>query len=134
MINIEFGVFDSVADELRSKYPGIFVSGDISSSPAKFPAVSVVEINNSVVSQMRSSSRIEEAALIAFEVNVYSDKIGYNKMEAKDIVASVDRVFSNLGFTRTFCNPVQNLENKNVYRIVARYEAIVDKDFWIYHN
>lgn len=134
MINIEFGVFDSVADKLREQYPGIFMTGDVSMSPAKFPAVSVVEINNSVVPQMRSSSGIENAALIAFEVNVYSDKIGYNKMEAKDIISSADTVFSDLGFTRTFCNPVQNLENKNVYRIVARYEAIIDKDFWIYHN
>ena len=134
MINIEFDVFDRIADYLREKYPGIFVTGDISFSPAKFPAVSVVEINNSVVRGARSSSGIENAALIAYEANVYSDKIGYNKMEAKEIASDVDSIFSDIGFTRTFCNPVQNLEDKNVYRIVARYEAIVDKDLWIYHN
>ena len=77
---------------------------------------------------------VENAALIAYEANVYSDKIGYNKMEAKEIASDVDSIFSDIGFTRTFCNPVQNLEDKNVYRIVARYEAIVDKDLWIYHN
>lgn len=133
MIDIEFDVFDTVADELRVMYPDIFVTGDLSASPAQFPAVSIVEINNSVINSVRTTN-IENAARVAYEVNVYSDKIGYNKMEAKSILAVADGVFSRMGFTRTFCNPIQNLENRNVYRIVARYEAIVDKNFWIYQS
>ena len=133
MIDIEFDVFDSVADELRSKYPDIFVTGDLSFSPARFPAVSIVEAGNSVVKDMRTNN-IENAALVMYEVNVYSNKIGYNKLEAKEIMSVVDSVFSSLGFTRVFSNPVQNLENKNIFRIVARYEATVDKDLWIYQS
>ena len=55
MIDIEFDVFDAVADRLREQYPGIFITGDVSFSPARFPAVSVVETGNSVVSNMRTS-------------------------------------------------------------------------------
>ena len=133
MIDIEFDIFDAVADKLRLKYEGIYVTGDVSFSPARFPAVSVVEKSNSVVSSMRTNV-IENAALLMYEVNVYSNKIGYNKMEAKEILAVVDDVFSGLGFTRTYSNPVQNLEDKDVFRIVARYQATVDKDLWIYQN
>lgn len=133
MTDIEFAVYNAVTEDLKMMYPNIFATGDISSSPARFPAVSIVEINNSVVQRMRTAN-IENAVSVAYEVNVYSNKVGYNKTEAKEILSVIDESFAKLGFTRTFSNPVQNLEDKNIYRIVARYEAVVDKDFWIYRN
>lgn len=133
MIDIEFDVFDAVADRLREQYPGIFITGDVSFSPARFPAVSVVETGNSVVSNMRTSV-IENAALVMYEVNVYSNKTGYSKIEAKEILSAVDEVLVGLGLTRVYSSPVQNLEDRNVFRIVARYEATVDKDLWIYQS
>lgn len=133
MIDIEFDIFDAVADRLRAQYPGIFVTGDVSFSPARFPAVSVVETGNSVVANMRTSV-IENAALVMYEVNVYSNKTGYSKIEAKEILSVVDEVLVGLGFTRVYSNPVQNMEDRNVFRIVARYEATVDKDLWIYQS
>jgi hypothetical protein len=114
-------------------YPDVFATGDLSASPARFPAVSIVEINNSVLMSARTAE-IENAVSIAYEVNVYSNKVGYNKIEAKEILAVIDESFKKLGFSRTFCNPVQNLEDKNIYRIVSRYEAIVDRDLWIYQK
>lgn len=133
MIDIEFAVYNAVVEDLKLMYPDIYATGDISSSPAKFPAVSIVEINNSVVQSARTIN-IENAVSVAYEVNVYSNKTGYNKIEAKEILAVVDGSFARLGFTRSFCNPIQNLEDKNIFRIVARYEAVVDKNFCIYQN
>lgn len=133
MIDAEFAIYNAVTTELKLIYPDIFATGDLSASPARFPAVSIVEINNSVLSRTRTDN-IENAVSVAYEVNIYSNKTGYNKMEAKEILSVVDSSFQNLGFTRTFCNPVQNLEDRNIYRIVARYEAVIDKDFWIYQS
>lgn len=133
MIDVEFAVYNAVTSDLKLMYPEIFATGDLSSSPARFPAVSIVEINNSVFIGARTNN-IENAVSVSYEVNVYSNKTGYNKIEAKEILAVVDDSFRKLGFTRTFSNPIQNLEDRNIYRIVARYEATIDKDFWIYQN
>lgn len=133
MIDPEFAVYSAVTEDLKLEYPTIYTTGDVSFSPAKFPAVSIVEINNSVLERMRTRT-IENAVSVAFEVNVYSNKLGYSKLEAKEILAVIDGSFTRLGFTRTFCNSIQNLEDQNIYRIVARYEAIVDQDFWVYQN
>lgn len=133
MIDVEFAVYNAITTDLKLMYPDIFATGDLSSSPARFPAVSIVEINNSVLQTARTKT-IENAVSVAYEVNIYSNKTGYNKIEAKEILAVVDSSFQNLGFTRTFSNPVQNLEDRNIYRIVTRYEAVIDKDFWIYQN
>lgn len=133
MIDPEFAVYNAVVTELKLMYPGVFATGDVSSTPAKFPAVSIVEISNSVVERVRTR-KIENAVAVAFEVNVYSNKIGYSKMEAKEILSTVDAAFEKLGFTRTLCNPMQNLEDNSIYRVVARYEAVIDGDNWIYQN
>ena len=94
MIDIEFDIFDAVADKLRLKYEGIYVTGDVSFSPARFPAVSVVEKSNSVVSSMRTNV-IENAALLMYEVNVYSNKIGYNINNLCGILNTVYGCFIN---------------------------------------
>lgn len=56
-----------------------------------------------------------------YEVNVFSNKTGYKKSEAKAIMDTIDDQFAALGFTRTMCNPVSNLQDATIYRIVARY-------------
>lgn len=133
MIDVEFAIYNSVVSDLKLIYPDITATGDVSSSPAKFPAVSIVEINNSVLPRMRTH-KIENAVSVSYEVNIYSNKTGYNKIEAKEILSVIDGTFERIGFTRAFCNPVQNLDDARIYRIVARYEAVIDKDFWIYQK
>lgn len=76
--------------------------------------------------------RIENAASVLYEVNVYSNKIGYKKAEAQEIMSFIDEILAKLGFTRTMLNPLPNLADATIYRLTARYEAVVDKDNWIY--
>ena len=77
---------------------------------------------------------IENAVQSMFEVNVYSNKVSAKKSEAKAIAATADDFFSSIGYTRTFREQVPNLKDASIYRIVCRYEAVVDQDLWIYHN
>lgn len=133
MIDIENDVFDTVATALRAAYLGIFVTGEYVPTPSKFPAVSIVEADNRIVERMRTLN-IENAASVMYEVNVYSNKASGKKSEAKAITETLDAEFAKIGFTRTMKNQVANFNDATIYRIVCRYEAIVDKDLWIYHN
>lgn len=135
MIDIESFLFSQIAGSLRSTYEGIFVSGEYVDSPAKFPAVTIVESDNSVLQKMRTAApNLENAVSLMYEVNVYTNSVGYKKSEAKYIIETIDNEFSKMGFTRTMCNPVSNLQDATIYRIVARYEGVADKDFRIYTN
>lgn len=133
MIDIESTLFSDIADDLRRQYPGIFVAGETTATPSKFPAVTIVEADNAVYQRMRTT-QIENAVRLMYEVNIYSNKIGYKKSEAKDILETIDGEFSRLGFTRTACNPISNLQDASIYRILARYEAIVDRNYMVYQN
>lgn len=132
MIDPENIIFSTVATALRDKYD-VFVSGEYTDLPAKFPAVTIVQIDNAIVQRMRTTN-IENAVSVSMEVNVYTNTVGYKKSEAKDIMETVDDEFTKLGFARTMCNPVANLQDATIYRIVARYEATVDKDLWVYRT
>ena len=131
MLDVESLVFSTVANVLRVEFPGIFVSGEFVNVPARFPAVTIVESDNSVVQRMRTTN-IENAVTVLYEANVYTNTEGYKKSEAKEILEVIDDEFSKLGFARILCNPVANLSDATIYRIVARYQASIDKDLWVY--
>ena len=135
MIDIESAVFAAVAGVLREKYSNILVAGEYTDTPARFPAVTIVEIDNSVLQRMTTyTPHIENAASVAYEVNVYTNTQGYKKLEAKGIMQTVDGEFAKLGFTRTMCNPISNLQDAKIFRMVARYEGVVDTSYRIYTN
>lgn len=124
-----------MASALRDAFQGIFVSGEYADIPARFPTVTIVESDNSVLQKMRTiAPNLENAVSLMYEVNVYTNSVGYKKSEAKDIMETIDNEFSKMGFTRTMCNPVSNLQDATIYRIVARYEGIADNNFRIYTN
>lgn len=133
MIDLENDIYTAVATALRTAHSGIFVTSEYVNAPPSFPAVSIIENGNSVVQRYRTLN-IENAVSVMYEVNVYSNKASGKKSEAKAIADTVDTAFASIGFTRTMRNQVTNLNDASIYRIVCRYEAIIDKDFWIYHN
>ena len=134
MIDVEFDVFDAVADELRLQYPGIWVSGLAADLPSRYPAVTLVQRDSSVALEYSSVQSPEMAASVMFQADVYSNQIGGAKVEAKRILATVDEVMTRLGFARLSAAPVDNLQDGSIYRLTARWEALVDKDLWIYRQ
>ena len=61
-----------------------------------------------------------------YTVNVYSNKKSGAKQQAKKIFSVVDGALQNIRFTRTTTIPDANAD-KTIYRIVARYEAVIEE-------
>lgn len=133
MINISNDIFDTVAKRVAMQYPGAYCSAVYVPAPPRFPAVSVVEASNTVLQSMRTL-KVENAASVMYEVNVYSNAASMAKDEAEAIAAIVDDTMADIGFTRTMMNPIPNMADNSIYRLTIRYEATVDSDLWIYHN
>lgn len=136
MIDIESQVFTTVATALRTEYgaSNIYVAPEYVSQPPRFPAVFIVEQDNTVHLRGRDSANIENFADVMYQVDVFSNKNAGKKVQAKEIIALVDDQFAQMGFTRTFLNPVQNMNNATIYRMTARYQAVVGKDQTIYRR
>lgn len=136
MIDIENDVFNAVATALREEYTGITVVGEYVETPARFPAVTLVEADNRVARSWRTCEKMENAVNVMYELNVYSNKSSGKKAEAKKIVSTADEVMASLGFMRDFREQVPNLKDSTIYRIVCRYSGMVipndDGKFYIY--
>lgn len=132
MIDIENELFTNIATALRSEFSGIYVSGEYVPQPPKFPAVAIVEMDNSVYQSAVDSGAIENFATVTYQVDVYSNKVQGKKAECKNIIAHVDDLFAQYGFTRIFMQPVQNMNDTTVYRMTGRYRGIVSRDHQVY--
>ena len=134
MIDIENEVFNRVATRVREQFPDIFMTGEYVNSPASFPAVSLVEMDNSVRETTIDSGSNENHANVMYEVNVYSNKTTGKKSECKSIIALIDAEMTAMGFVRSTLTPVPNEYDSTIYRMVGRYRAAVSNDHKIYRR
>lgn len=134
MIDIENEIFGIISEKLRVKYPEIYISGEYVKSPPSFPSVSLIEMDNQIYRSTRTNESIENHVQVMYEINVYSNKTKGKKTETKSIMSVIDSEFERLGFTRIMYNPIPNELDATIYRIVARYRAVVSKDKVIYRR
>ena len=134
MVNVENEIFDIVAKAVRAVYPDIYISGEYVNSPPKFPAVSIIEMDNSAYTRTQTNDSVENHAVLMYEVNVYSNKQSGKKSECKSISALIDNEFAALGFSRSMLQPIPNMDDATIYRITGRYEAVASKDNMIFRR
>ena len=70
--------------------------------------------------------------MLMYEVNIYSNLKTGRKTECRALAKVIDDAFAAMGFDRVMLNPIPNLEDATIYRIVARYEAVADAKNTIY--
>lgn len=128
MIDCENEVYTRLAKVLRERFPGINMTGEYVKAPSSFPHVSITQSDNSVVAGKMTGTA--EMALVMFEINIYSNKAEGKKTECKSIAKVIDETLFKMNFKRLVLNPVPNLEDATIYRIVARYRAMTDGKFF----
>ena len=130
IFDIETFVYAKVSEDVKAFNNDVYTTGEYIDSPAKFPAVSVIEMSNSVLEKM-STTNIENAASVMYEVNIYTNRIGYRKSDAKDILQVVDNAMNELGFVRIMAQPTPNIADATIYRITARYRGVVAPEYGV---
>lgn len=134
MIDIEDKIFDLLDTKLKEYNPDIFMSSMYVDAPAEFPCVTVMQKSTTTNPRGLTQEGESEYDNVMFEVNIYSNKCGGKKSEAKAISDIIDSTLLNLNFVRIMSEPVPNLPDVRIYRIVSRYRATVDKNETIYRG
>lgn len=124
MVEVENLVIDTIKNRLISEGLTVSISSVGERTPSTFPAVSIYEADNYSYRKTQDDVSREHHASLMYSVNVYSNKKSGAKQEAKQIFAIVDDELQSFKFTRTSMFPDAN-QDKSIYRIVARYEAVV---------
>ena len=134
MIDIENELFTEIATAVRAEFPGAYVVPEYVNAPSKFPAVYIVEMDNTVTRATRDTGGIENFADVMYQVDVFSNKNKGKKAECKASASFIDGMFAKFGFTRSFLNPVPNIDDGTIYRMTGRWIATVSKDNIIYRR
>ena len=125
-------IFTLVAKKLRSAYADIFVTGEYTRQPSKFPAVTLDEIENVAVEELLDSSRQEKYSALTYRLQVFSNRESGKKAEARKIFATADQEMRQLGFRRISYTTTPEIYESTIYSITATYEAIVGTDGVMY--
>lgn len=134
MINVENEIFSIIANAIRNEYPKAYVVGEYVKSPPRFPSISIVEIDNTAYNRTQTSSSLENHAEVTYEVNIYSNKTSGKKSECKAIASLIDNEFATLGMSRTMLQPIPNVDDATIYRMLGRYRGVVSKDKVVYRR
>lgn len=134
MIDINNELFTAIATVLRARFDGVFVSNEYVRQPPRFPAVSIEVMDSSVLRSGSDSGDIENYAEVMYQVDIYSNLNKGKRTQCWEIAYAVDEQFARFNFTRTFMNPVQNMNDATIYRLTGRYRAVVGKDQTIYQR
>ena len=124
MIDREVHIFDRVYRKVSSLCAkGKFVSTQIV-SPTAYPAGCLVEMSNTTVKDLNSSSLTEDYADIMYQLECFAK----TKADCKKLYAAADEEMIGMGFTRISGDLIGNAGNVDVLRYVARYRAYIDQN------
>lgn len=134
MIDVEVDVFDRVARAILKEYPNAYVSSVHVTMPPQFPAVSLVETSNVEQASMADSSGSENASAVVYTMNAYSNSAKTAREECRRIAAIASAEMRAMNMARLMCEPIDNAADPSIYRIVARYAGLVDKNHVMYRR
>lgn len=121
MIDKEKELFNEISSALRQHFKGIYVIGaEMSPTPPRFPAVSFVQTNNAIMGAYSTFDSLENVVTEDYKAEVYSNLEKGKEAQTKEITAVISDVMSGLGYERTFCEVVPNVD-ATINRRMSRY-------------
>ena len=131
MIDYSNEIFNTVAKDLRSLYKGIQVVGEYVETPAKFPTVTLDEIQNIPVHMDTAVSN--KYARVVYRSQVFCNGDGKRK-KAREIFDSLDQKLMSIGLYVKTYTTTPAIYNSEVYCITATHEGVIGADGTIYRG
>lgn len=121
MIDKEPEIFTVIAEKLRYEFPGIYVVGtELTTTPPKFPSVSLVQTNNSNKSEYSTFNSLENVVREDYKAEVFSNLEKGKEAQTKEITKVISDVMCELEYERTFCETIPN-NDATICRRMSRY-------------
>lgn len=131
MLDFSNEIFTTVAKNLRSLYTGVQVVGEYVETPAKFPTVTIDEIQN--VPVHLDSSKTNKYARVVYRSQIFCDGEG-KRGKARAIFNALDQALMDMGLIMKTYTTTPSIYNAEVYCITATHEGVIGEDGTIYRN
>lgn len=129
MTDKENELFADIASELRKQFDDIYIIGkQLSSEPPRFPAVSIIQENNTVNARYSTFDELENVACITQYIEIYSNDREQKEEVCKSISKVIDDVLKTHGYCRTLNQPMINVDD-SIARRVMRYKKEIETQY-----
>jgi hypothetical protein len=129
MTDKENELFADIASELRKQFDDIYIIGkQLSSEPPRFPAVSIIQENNTVNARYSTFNELENVACITQYIEIYSNDREQKEEVCKSISKVIDDVLKTHGYCRTLNQPMINVDD-SIARRVMRYKKEIETQY-----
>ena len=132
MIDNERYVYDKAARAVLAAFPHAYVTSKYKTAPAQFPAAWMRRASFPERIDMVDSSGEENGQSVVWEGQFFAEESAGGREQCKAVLAAADAAFRELGFTRSYCNEMDNAADASISRYVARWTGTVDKNGEIY--
>lgn len=131
MIDHSNEIFNTVASDIRAKHDGVQVIGEYVETPAKFPTVTIDEIQNVPV-HLDTAVR-NKYARIVIRSQVFCNGEG-KRQKAREIYNSLDSKLMDIGlFAKTYTT-TPAIYNSEIYCITSTHEGVIREDGTVFRN
>ena len=126
MSDNEQQIYMQISNKIKEKYLDAQITNQkLSINQTKYPAVSIVLTNNSVVSQYSTFDQIESVCNEVFEFEVAnSHESGMSDVKA--ILMIIDEQMNEFGYLRIQQGLIEDKEINDIRRL-AKYEKLITK-------
>lgn len=125
MTNVQPYLYTAIATEVRSQFPGTFVTGEWVDKPSEFPCVSIVEADNYLDQNSIDNSLKENLAVLMYQVTVFSNKAEDKRFECVQILSLIDDMLRQKNAVRLARVESYTDSEKRIYQMTARYRVRV---------
>lgn len=131
MIDILNALITAIKNGVKTAWPGIYITGELSENGvSRFPCILVEEIDNTDTEVDNSPSATQ--AFVQYRVTVYSNKDSGRISEARALASDIDDVMQRLNFRKRSFLGQSGLYNNSAYKIEVTYSAAADVNGVIY--
>lgn len=137
MIDPEQDIYEVLADAIEAEFgDDVYVTNDeLVRMPAGYDtAVEIVMYDLGGFRNTRTQADNEIHATVAMQISVYSNRNPGRKARCKEVLNVADSALVDMNFNRRQCTPLPNMNDSTIYRIVAKYRAIVGQDHTVYRR
>lgn len=131
MIEYSNEIFNTVAVNLRSNFEGVQVVGEYVEAPARFPTVTLDEIQN--VPVHLDTAKKNKYARVTYRSQVFCNGDG-KRRRAREIFDGLDNILMEMGLYMKTYTTTPAVYNSEVYSITATHEGVIGADGMIYRG
>lgn len=131
MLDFYDQIYSWLTLSLREQFPDIVTSRTETTALSTFPAVSIAQKNSANYTRTRDADP-ENHVSVMYEINIYTNGETDKEQTAQKIRNYISDLMLSKGFNRTVCEPIDNISNMSIYRIVMRFTGIIGKDNFVY--